>query len=699
MKKFLIAPSRLFALTVLTAAGLLSVSCEREGNGKKDDDRNFVSLQMASGNTQQGRIKSIDFAKQAKLPKRQRLTYVATITAPLERKDLSWSASSVAVRNDNSAERNLVYITWHSNRQATDPATAWGGALDLVDMTGTPELEATYFSDELKFNHVLVADQRLFLSSASSRTGGTVARAETDESGTIVGSASVACIGFPGSSVNAVTRYNAGMLAVSGHNGTYATFPANIEPQKYNYLHPEKNTIKPLNEAFGNFGGKYAISNAANDKAYVLHDAGEGGVIIPMDGNEIQVGKTLTSSAKVAEIYDAETKQWTLSGTPANHYGKHTMAVTDKYAYVACGYNGLKGIDLTSGSTVFEKNLATIGLCIEGNFLYAATSMGLRVYEIQENGDLTLYAFEVESYDENTGAPASDYAATTGTEKRHSPNFVAVDAQTGYIYIAYGQSGVRVYKLVKDTENPDTPVPGINMGGDIVWAEENLEGYYAWGEIFHGESVEGPADEAGLSFTYDGLTFKNDASYYTHAGTSKINYTYDNYRFFANSAKLAKYQLAATWPTSSEDGLSTLEPMDDAAAVRLGQGWRMPTKEECQALIASCQVAEGEKDGKQGLILTAPNGNTLFLPRTGYYNDRGHRDASGYYYWTSSLNASKKRNADTRKEMPGGFITWGEGRREWCSESLADMIDFYYGFNVNGYDRSFGMKIRPVKDK
>ena len=52
------------------------------------------------------------------------------------------------------------------------------------------------------------------------------------------------------------------------------------------------------------------------------------------------------------------------------------------------------------------------GLYADNEFLYAATGSGLRIYKFNETGDVSLYAFEVETYDEEkTGAPTSTEAA------------------------------------------------------------------------------------------------------------------------------------------------------------------------------------------------------------------------------------------------------------------------------------------------
>ena len=44
-------------------------------------------------------------------------------------------------------------------------------------------------------------------------------------------------------------------------------------------------------------------------------------------------------------------------------------------------------------------------------------------------------------------------------------------------------------------------------------------------------------------------------------------------------------------------------------------------------------------NGVNGILMTGPNGNTIFLPNAGYRSGGDLKDAdSGYYYWSSTLN-------------------------------------------------------------
>ncbi len=89
------------------------------------------------------------------------------------------------------------------------------------------------------------------------------------------------------------------------------------------------------------------------------------------------------------------------------------------------------------------------------------------------------------------------------------------------------------------------------------------------------------------------------------------------------------------------DNLTTLLPEDDAATANWGGGWRMPTKAEFEELYYNTTVAHTQQNGVNGILLTADNGNSLFLPAA------GRRDGSTLYvldhygyYLSSSLNST-----------------------------------------------------------
>ena len=76
----------------------------------------------------------------------------------------------------------------------------------------------------------------------------------------------------------------------------------------------------------------------------------------------------------------------------------------------------------------------------------------------------------------------------------------------------------------------------------------------------------------------------------------------------------------------------------DAAAANWGEGWRMPTKDEMQELIDNCDWEWIKQNKVKGYKVTGLNGNSIFIPETGYCDGSTFTSGSCGYscYWSSS---------------------------------------------------------------
>jgi hypothetical protein len=136
---------------------------------------------------------------------------------------------------------------------------------------------------------------------------------------------------------------------------------------------------------------------------------------------------------------------------------------------------------------------------------------------------------------------------------------------------------------------------------------------------------------------------------------------------------LTKYNTSTDYGTV--DGLTTLQPMDDAATARLS-GARMPTREDWEELLAGTTAEWATQNGVGGYRLTAPNGNSLFLPAAGSSNGAELVVAGEYgFYWSASLYTDSPDDAWSFSFLPGD-----------------------HRIGSFGY-RSDGQSIRPVKNK
>ena len=149
----------------------------------------------------------------------------------------------------------------------------------------------------------------------------------------------------------------------------------------------------------------------------------------------------------------------------------------------------------------------------------------------------------------------------------------------------------------------------VDMGLSVKWAEHNLGatkpsdrgGYYAWAEL-----------EPRTRFTIKGYKYSDDQGRYT--------------KYFAD-------------PASSGQGSFEIE--DDAANYQWGNGWRVPTADECEELFDSknCSVEHVTRDGILGVELTSKKtGNKLFLPAGGRRYDESDVILTEGKYWTSTVD-------------------------------------------------------------
>ena len=158
----------------------------------------------------------------------------------------------------------------------------------------------------------------------------------------------------------------------------------------------------------------------------------------------------------------------------------------------------------------------------------------------------------------------------------------------------------------------------VDMGLSVKWANYNLGAstpagvgdYYAWGET-----------------------------------EPKTEYTWANYKWSNGSTiALTKYCTVDTMGNDGfTDGLTTLLPEDDAVQVRKGGNWRMPSSEEWEELRKNCTWTQTELNGQTGFIAQSKiNGNSIFIPVTGFRSGKNLVLEYIGGYWSSSLNTGRQ---------------------------------------------------------
>ena len=192
----------------------------------------------------------------------------------------------------------------------------------------------------------------------------------------------------------------------------------------------------------------------------------------------------------------------------------------------------------------------------------------------------------------------------------------------------------------------------VDLGLSVKWASYNVGAtkpeeygdYYAWGETETYYSSLNP------------LKWKE----------GKTGYNWDSYKW-SDGQNVTKYCEA--------DEKTVLEPTDDVVHVQLGGKWRMPTIAEWRELSDKCTWSWTTQNGINGYLVVASNGNSIFLPASGWRNGMGH-DGLGVHgsYWSSSISSIRWSNA-----LSMSFANSARGAGSSC-------------------DRIQGQPVRPVSE-
>ena len=154
----------------------------------------------------------------------------------------------------------------------------------------------------------------------------------------------------------------------------------------------------------------------------------------------------------------------------------------------------------------------------------------------------------------------------------------------------------------------------LGLPSSLLWAETNIGAetaadngnYYAWGET-----------------------------------TTKSSYSWPTYKYGTSESDITKY--------NSTDGKKFLDQEDDAAYVNWGSSCRMPNDTEFDELSNSdnctwtwTSMKNSSGSSVNGYKVTSKkNGNSIFLPASGYcYGENLDYHGSYGYYWSSALYKS-----------------------------------------------------------
>ena len=231
----------------------------------------------------------------------------------------------------------------------------------------------------------------------------------------------------------------------------------------------------------------------------------------------------------------------------------------------------------------------------------------------------------------------------------------------------------------------------VDLGLSVDWAACNVgscthEGYgkfFAWGET----ASKTAYCWSKYRYAEDPDPFDSDTIHWEDGGNGP-------------NLWLTKYNTQETLCDGDPDGITNLEPGDDAALAIMGAGWRTPTVGEWNELISGTTQTREVVNGIGGIRFTSKeNGNSIFLPFAGFYSGPQH---SSYYgsgnlpvgeYWSNEIDSEKPYQAyslyldDPDFEGGGGDM-----------EHLGVMSEDTSGSDAVGFIRNEGRPVRAVYD-
>ena len=137
---------------------------------------------------------------------------------------------------------------------------------------------------------------------------------------------------------------------------------------------------------------------------------------------------------------------------------------------------------------------------------------------------------------------------------------------------------------------------------------------------------------------------------------------YGNYYAWGETTTKSSYDERNSKTRNKLYGDISGNPDDDAARANWGSTWRMPTKVEMQELIDKCKW----ELGSGGYKVTGPNGNSIFLPATGWrLSSYSNYVGSEGGYWSSTPNTSIITNSYLLR-FDNSYIVVGDNYYRHC---------------------------------
>ncbi len=328
------------------------------------------------------------------------------------------------------------------------------------------------------------------------------------------------------------------------------------------------------------------------------------GNVVTREGVE-ENGRVRKTFEEVAVLSDSEMKLictgYLMDGQSYSRYK------VNEFKRVAVDYSEdiigtWEGVEMTGDETYGNAD-ARIAYLPDGTYRY---------YQKNDRGEWEVKAGqEVSEYNVD-----GDWLATRWQEKGGEMNYEwwdideIKDGQMKWSALREREDGTRFTTTFtwRKVEAP-AGVEAVDLGlpSGIKWANMNLGAeapedhglYFAWGETV-GIDIESEEERV---FDWDSYKWSNGSSTtMTKYCTEGIHYSYDGRDYYFGTV----------------DNKTELDPEDDAAYVNWGTEWRMPKVEDIMELLNNTTSEWTMQNGVDGRRFTGANGNSIFLPVTGY---------------------------------------------------------------------------------
>ena len=215
----------------------------------------------------------------------------------------------------------------------------------------------------------------------------------------------------------------------------------------------------------------------------------------------------------------------------------------------------------------------------------------------------------------------------------------------------------------KDTEEPEEPVVEEDHSMDVAKTTD--------------DGLIVPADGVDLGLSVKWATWNLGAKQTGVDGKGKEG-QYGYYYSWGSTEPQDRYLSSDYQYYSQPLTEGTLSAQHDAAQTKWGDGWRMPTEDECEELVLNCNATWTSVDGVSGYRYTSKkNGKSIFMPAAGVWTSYVQNSGEYGYYWTSTKHPS--------------------------NSALATCLVFDRSGQFNDssqqYERFGGLQIRPVRAK